>query len=92
MLKLESIRKPSTEEKRRTFRAAFLLDSLSGESDEAIAQHYHVSRSTVVLCIQKFFNSVFLARSTGSNCPDRQTSRGNYRTGCDCLGTTLCLP
>src|SRR5438445_5768239 len=54
MLKLESIRKSRTEEKRRTLRAAFLLDSLSGQSDKAIAQHHHVSRSTVVLCIQKF--------------------------------------
>jgi transposase len=54
MLKLEAIRKSRTEEKRRTLRAAFLLDSLSGQSDEAIAQHHHVSRSTVVLCIQKF--------------------------------------
>src|SRR5436309_1923773 len=54
MLKLESIRKSRTEEKRRTLRAAFLLDSLSGQSDEAIAQHHHVSRSTVVLCIEKF--------------------------------------
>jgi len=52
--KLESIRKSRTEEKRRTLRAAFLLDSLSGQSDEAIARHHHVSRSTVVLCIQKF--------------------------------------
>ena len=31
--KLESIRKSRTEEKRRTQRAAFLLDSLSGQSD-----------------------------------------------------------
>src|ERR1700676_5746017 len=54
MLKLESIRKSRTEGKRRTLRAAFLLDSLSGQSDEAIAQHHRVSRSTVVLCIQKF--------------------------------------
>src|ERR1700733_4241029 len=54
MLRLESIRKSRTEEKRRTLRAAFLLDSLSGQSDEAIAQRHHVSRSTVVLCIQKF--------------------------------------
>src|SRR6202789_4188545 len=52
--KLEAIRKSRTEEKRRTLRAAFLLDSLSGQSDEAIAQRHHVSRSTVVLCIQKF--------------------------------------
>jgi transposase len=51
--KLESIRKSRTEQKRRTLRAAFLLDSLSGQSDETIARHHHVSRSTVVLCIQK---------------------------------------
>src|SRR6516162_9514088 len=51
---LESIRKSRTEEKRRTQRAGFLLDSASGQSDEAIARRYHVSRSTVVLCIQKF--------------------------------------
>src|ERR1022692_893772 len=54
VLRLESIRKSRTEEKRRTLRAAFLLDSLSGRSDEAIAKHHHVSRSTVVLCVQKF--------------------------------------
>jgi transposase len=53
LLRLEAIRKSRTEEKRRTLRAAFLLDSLSGLSDEAIAQHHHVSRSTVVLCLQK---------------------------------------
>jgi transposase len=51
--KLESIRRSRTEEKRRTVRAALLLDSLSGQSDEAIAQRLHTSRSTVVLCIQK---------------------------------------
>ena len=51
--KLESIRKSRTEEKRRTVRAALLLDSLSGQSDESIAQRLHISRSTVVLCIQK---------------------------------------
>src|SRR6266849_1291558 len=51
--KLESIRKSRTEEKRRTVRAALLLDSLSGQSDETIAQRLHISRSTVVLCIQK---------------------------------------
>jgi transposase len=51
--KLESIVKSRTEEKRRTVRAAILLASLSGQSDEAIARRHHVSRSTVVLCIQK---------------------------------------
>ena len=35
LLSLESIRKSRTEEKRRTLRAAFLLDSRSGQSDEA---------------------------------------------------------
>src|SRR5215813_5498071 len=54
LLNLESIRKSRSEEKRRTLRAAFLLDSRSGQSDEAIARHHHVSRSTVVTCIQKF--------------------------------------
>jgi hypothetical protein len=54
LLRLESIRKSRTEEKRRTLRAAFLLDSLSGQSDEAIARYYHVSRSSVVPCLQKF--------------------------------------
>ena len=51
--KLESIRKSRTEEKRRTLRAAVLLDSVSGQSDEIIAQRHHVSRGTVVLCVQK---------------------------------------
>ena len=50
---LKSLGKSRTEEKRRTLRAAILLASLSGQSDEAIARHHHVSRSTVVLCIQK---------------------------------------
>src|SRR6266853_701374 len=54
ILKLEAIRRSRTEEKRRTLRAAFLLDSQSGQSDETIARHHHVSCSTVVLCIQKF--------------------------------------
>jgi len=44
--KLESIRKSRTEEKRRTLRAAILLDSRSGRSDETIARHHHVSRGT----------------------------------------------
>jgi transposase len=51
--KLESIRKSRSDEKRRTLRAAILLDSRSGRSDEAIARHHRVSRGTVVHCIQK---------------------------------------
>jgi len=55
--RLESIRKSRTEEKRRTLRAAILLDALSGQSDEAIAQRHRVSRGTVVLCIRKCLQS-----------------------------------
>lgn len=51
--RLESIRKSRSEEKRRTLRAAVLLDSAAGQSDEIIARRHRVSRSTVVLCIRK---------------------------------------
>jgi len=51
--RLDSISRSRTEEKRRTLRAAILLESLSGQSDESIAQRHHVSRGTVVLCIEK---------------------------------------
>lgn len=50
---LERIRKSRTEQKRRTVRAAMLLDSVTGLSDQAIAQAHRVNRNTVVLCIQK---------------------------------------
>src|SRR5450755_4375917 len=51
--RLETLRKSRTEEKRHTVRAAILLDSLSGVSDEVIAVQNRVSRATVVLCVQK---------------------------------------
>src|SRR5208283_1068832 len=51
--KLDSIRRSRVEEKRRTLRAAILLDSLTGNSDETIARRHHVSRGTVVLCVEK---------------------------------------
>ena len=51
--KLESISRSRTEEKRRTLRASILLESLSGQSDEAIARQHRVSRGTVLLCIGK---------------------------------------
>lgn len=50
---LESIRRSRTEEKRRTTRAAVLLESVAGRSDGAIAREHRISRSTVVLCIEK---------------------------------------
>jgi transposase len=51
--KLESIGRSRTEERRRALRAAILLGSLSGQSDESIAERHHVSRGMVVLCIRK---------------------------------------
>jgi transposase len=50
---LERIRRSRTEQKRRTVRAAILLDSVIGLSDQAIAEQHRVNRNTVVLCIQK---------------------------------------
>ena len=55
--RLQSISKSRTEQKRRTVRAAILLDVLSGKSDEAIARYHHVSRGTVVLCVRKCLQS-----------------------------------
>ena len=52
--KLESIHKSRKEQKRRVLRAAILLESAEGYSDEAIARHHFISRSTVVLCIHKY--------------------------------------
>ena len=77
MLKLESIRKSRTEEKRRTLRAAFLLDSLSGQSDEAIAQHHHAAAAAWCCVFRSFFNSVWTQR--WENYPGA-ANRGNYRT------------
>jgi len=51
--KLEFISRSRTEERRRALRAAILLESLSGRSDESIAERHRVSRGTVVLCIRK---------------------------------------
>src|SRR5260370_4584893 len=50
---LERLRKSRTEQKRRTVRAAILLDSVAGLSDQAIARTQGVNRNTVMLCIQK---------------------------------------
>jgi transposase len=50
---LERLRKSRTEEKRRTVRAAILLDSVAGLSDQAIARGQRVNRNTGILCIQK---------------------------------------
>jgi transposase len=51
--KLESIHRSRKEQKRSVLRATILLESAAGSSDEAIARHHCISRSTVVLCIQK---------------------------------------
>jgi transposase len=51
---LEVIRRSRTEEKRRSVRAAILLDTAAGKSGEAIARAQGVNRNTVLLCVQKY--------------------------------------
>ena|SRR5216110_2345358 len=89
---LESVRRSRTEEKRRTVRAALLLDSLSGQSDETIARHLRISRSTVVLCIQKclqFGLEAALGELPRAGKPRQAAATAGRR---DCLGAELCLP
>jgi transposase len=50
---LESIRNSRKQEKRSSLRAAILLESLTGKSDEMIAKQERTSRGTVIKCIQK---------------------------------------
>src|SRR5260370_3113876 len=51
---LEGIGGWGTEERRRTIRAAILLDAAGGLADRANAAAQKVNRNTVVLCIQKY--------------------------------------
>jgi transposase len=51
---LEVVRRSRTEEKRRTIRAAILLDAAGGVGDQANAVAQKVNRNTVVLCIGKY--------------------------------------
>jgi transposase len=53
-IRLEAIRPSRTEEKRRTVRAAILLDAADGVSDKANAAARQVNRNTIVLCVRKF--------------------------------------
>jgi len=52
--RLEAIRNSRTEEKRRTVRAAILLDAAGGIADKANAAARQVNRNTVALCIRKY--------------------------------------
>lgn len=52
--RLETIRRSRTEEKRRTVRAAILLDAANGMTDKANAAARQVNRNTVVLCVRKY--------------------------------------
>jgi len=52
--KLQGLRRSRTEQKRRTVRAAILLDAAAGFSDGAIARSQGVNRNTVALCVQKY--------------------------------------
>jgi transposase len=51
---LETIRRSRTEERRRTVRAAILLDAANGVSDQANAAARQVNRNTVILCVRKY--------------------------------------
>jgi hypothetical protein len=51
---LETIRRSRTEERRRTIRAAILLDAPDGITDQANAEARQVNRNTVVLCVRKY--------------------------------------
>src|SRR5215472_16885704 len=52
--KLQAIHRARSQQKRRTVRAAILLDAASGKmSDQAIARAHGVNRNTVVLCVNK---------------------------------------
>ena len=53
-LRLEAIRRSRTEEKRRTVRAAILLDAADGVPDKANAAARQINRNTVILCIRKY--------------------------------------
>ena len=53
-IRLETIRRSRTEEKRRTVRAAILLDAADGMADKANAAARQVNRNTVVLCVRKY--------------------------------------
>jgi transposase len=52
--RLETIRRSRKEEKRRTVRAAILLDAANGMADKANAAARQVNRNTVVLCVRKY--------------------------------------
>src|SRR5271168_3199214 len=51
---LETIRRSRTEERRRSVRAAILLDAADGMTDKANAAARQVNRNTVILCIRKY--------------------------------------
>ena len=53
-VRLEAIRRSRTEEKRRTVRAAILLDAAAGVSDKANATARQLNRNTVVLCVSRY--------------------------------------
>ena len=51
-VRLEAIRRSRTEEKRRTVRAAILLDAADEVSDKANAAGRQVNRNTAILCVR----------------------------------------
>ena len=64
---LERLRKSRTGQKRRTVRAAILLDSAAGLSDQAFAQAQRVNRNIGMLCLEKCLR--FGAQAAGAALP-----------------------
>ena len=85
---LERLRKSRTEQKRRTVRAAILLDSVAGLSDQAIARAQGVNRNTVMLCIQKCLR--FGVQAALGELPRSGQTASGFGRG-DCLGSERCL-
>src|SRR5450755_2932409 len=97
---LASIRKSRSEEKRRSQRASFLLDSFAGQGDQAIARQHQVGRSTERGAIRACTVQAGALRPevpgvrSGSG-PGRIAETGQAAAVAgrrDCLGAELCVP
>ena len=86
--RLEMIRRSRTEQRRRTVRAAILLDAADGMTDQANALARQVNRNTVVLCVRKYLGFGLEAALGELPIGQAQTS---FRRG-HCLDTESGVP
>lgn len=73
-LRLESLRRSRSGEKREALHAGILLDLAGGMSDGAVARSNGVNRHTVALCARKFL-TVWTGRGAGRVAPTGRSSR-----------------